>query len=140
MKILKNTVVIILSICLLLTFAGCAEKKDEYDSFEPVGVTVVESIGSTQYETSIDDKEITQKMWDVFANLELNLDERGEMGSSYIYMCFYNEDQSTLAIFTIYENGACCLGEDFSTFYTVYNGEDVYMELLDIYTDYSTEK
>ncbi len=139
MKILKNTVVLILSICLLLTFVGCAEKKDEYDSFEPVGVTVVESIGSTQYETSIDDKEIAQKMWNVFANLELNLDERGEMGSSYIYMCFYNEDQSTLAIFTIYENGDCCLGEDFSNFYTVYNGEDVYMELLDIYTDYSPE-
>lgn len=136
MKIFKKFVAIVLSICLLLTFVGCGESNDVYDNFEPAGVTVVESIGSTQYETSIDDKETAQKMWDVFANLELNLDKRGEMGSSYIYMCFYNEDQSTLAIFTIYENGSCCLGEDFSSFYTVYNGEEVFMDIYDIYTDY----
>lgn len=139
MKILKNTVILIISLCLLFNCVGCGQE-DELDSFEPVGVTVVESIGTTQFETNIDDPKIAKKMWDVFANLDINLDERGEMGSSYIYMCFYNEDQSTLAVFTIYENGVCCLGEDFSSFYKVYNGEDIYMQLLDIYTDYSPEK
>ncbi len=138
MKLLKNTVIFILGICLLLSFTGCGQK-DEYDSFDPVGVRVVESIGGTQLETVIDDEEIAKKMWNVFDTLTIDTEKRGEMGSSYIYMCFYSEDQSTLGIFTIYENGACCLGEDFSSFYTVYDGENVYMELLDIYTDYSPE-
>ncbi len=135
MKIFKNTIIFVLSICLLVSFVGCGEK-DEYDSFEPAGVLIVESIGGTQFETNIEDEELTKKLWDTFDNLYIDLEQRGKMGSSYIYMCFYNEDESTLAIFTIYENGACCLGEDFENFYTVQNGEDAYMEFAELYTDY----
>ena len=72
--------------------------------------------------------------------MEVGQPEDLRLGTAYIYMCFYNEDQSTLGIFTMYENGACCLGEDFKTFYTVDDGENVYLELCDLYTEYETNK
>lgn len=137
MKIFKNVLVIVISACLLLCMVGCG---DEYDNFKPVGVRVVESIAGSQYETLIDDAKTAQKMWKVFDTLVIDESTTAEMGTAYIYMCFYNEDQSTLGIFTIYENGVCCLGEDFKTFYTVEDGVNVYLELCDIYTAYEPDK
>ena len=137
MKTLKKLLSIVLCACLLFCIVGCG---DEYDNFDPVGVRVVESIGGSQYETVIDDAKTAKKMWKVFDPLYIDDTARAEMGTAYIYMCFYNEDQSTLGIFTMYENGACCLGEDFKTFYTVDDGENVYLELCDLYTEYETNK
>lgn len=134
MKVFKNIIALVLTVCLVVGLTGCGG--DEYDNFEPVGVQVVECIGGSQYETLIEDKEIAQKMWNTFQNINIDTDTEAEQGYSYLYMCLYNEDQSVLAIFTIYENGACCLGEDFQTFYTVTDGRDVYLDLCDIYTSY----
>lgn len=135
MKILKNALIFIVCLCLVVSCVGCGGQ-DVYDDFDPVGVYVVETLGENQIETNIDDEKIAKKMWKTFDNLYIDTEQRGRMGSSYIYMCFYNEDESTLAIFTIYENGACCLGEDFENFYTVTNGEDAYMEFYETYTDF----
>ncbi len=136
MKIFKNALAIVICLCLVLGLVGCG---DEYDNFDPMGVRIVESIGGIQYETVIEDKKTTQKMWKIFDTLVIDDETKAEMGAAYLYMCFYNEDQSTLGIFTIYENGACCLGEDFRTFYTVEDGENVYLELCNIYTDYAAK-
>ena len=136
MKIFKGAAAMIMCVCLMLGIVGCG---DEYDNFRPVGVRVVESIGGSQYETVIDDAKTAKKMWNVFDTLVIEEDKSAEMGSAYVYMCFYNEDQSALGVFTIYENGSCCLGEDFKTFYTVADGKEVYLELCDIYTAYEAE-
>ena len=136
MKILKNALTVIISICLVFCLVGCG---DEYDNFDPVGVSIVESLSGKQYETLIDDEKTAKKMWRIFDSLVVNDDAEAELGTAYIYMCFYNEDKSTLGIFTIYENGTCCLGEDFETLYTVNDGENVYMELCDIYTAYEAD-
>lgn len=136
---MKKILAIILTVCVLLCVAGCAEG-DVYDTFEPVGVQVVESVSGLQYETNITDKAVAKKMWNKFEGLEIDTEAKAEMGSAYIYMCFYNKDESALAIFTIYENGACCLGEDFKTFYTVDDGRKLYVDLCDIYTEYESER
>ncbi len=136
MKIFKSLLAIVISACLAFCMVGCG---DEYDNFDPVGVRIVESIGGSQYETVIDDAKTVKKMWKVFDTLVIDESTPAEMGTAYIYMCFYNEDQSTLGIFTVYENGACCLGEDFKTFYNVDDGENVYLELCDIYTEYEAD-
>ena len=139
MKNIKKILALVVAVCLMFCMTACGEG-DEYDNFDPVGVRVVETIGTAQFETVIEDKETTQKMWETFDQLSINTEKRAEMGSSYIYMCFYNEDESTLAVFTIYENGACCLGEDFSSFYEVYDGEEEFMKFYEIYTSYSPEE
>lgn len=139
MKNFKNTLVIILSMCLVFCMVGCAEG-DTYDNFNPVGVRVVESINGSQFETVVKDETIAKKMWEKFEGIVVDTEIRGEMGSAYLYMCFYDETQTTLGIFTIYENGSCCLGEDFKTFYTVEDGQKIYVELCDMYTDYVPEK
>lgn len=136
MKIFKNLLVIVISVCLVFCMVGCG---DENDKFNPVGVRVVESIGGSQYDTVIDDEKTVKKMWKVLDKLAIDESTTAEMGTAYIYMCFYNEDQSELGIFTVYENGACCLGEDFKTFYTVDDGENVYLQLCDIYTEYEDD-
>lgn len=138
MKIFKNVFAIVLSLSLIFCMVGCSEG-DEYDNFVPAGVCVVESINGAEFETMVEDAAVAQKMWDIFDDLMIDTDQRGEIGSAYLYMCFYNEDQSTLAIFTIYENGSCCLGEDFATFYTVDDGADIFVELCDIYTEYEAQ-
>lgn len=138
MKMLKSVFAVILSLSLILCMAGCAEG-DEYDNFVPAGVQIVECINGAQFETLVEDATIAQKMWDEFQGLTIDTEKRGEVGSAYLYMCFYNVDKSVLAIFTIYENGACCMGEDFSTFYTIDNGADIFARLCDIYTEYDAQ-
>lgn len=140
MKKLKNIIAIVLSLCIVFCVTGCSEETDPYDNFKPIGVYVVENMGSRQFESHIEDKELTQKMWQVVDKLNIDETKRGSMGSAYIYMCFYDENESTLGIFTIYENGSCCVGEEFENFYTVVDGENVFMEFYNLYTSYAPEK
>ncbi len=137
MKKIKSFFAIVLTLSLMFSIVGCAG--DEYDRFEPIGVQVIESIAGIQYEVKIDDPKIVKKMWSKFDLLTIDTEKEAEMGSAYLYLCFYDEAQSTLGIFTIYNNGVCCLGEDFETFYTVDDGEQVYLDFCDIYTDYVAE-
>ncbi|MBQ8741718.1 MAG: hypothetical protein IJY79_09255 [Clostridia bacterium] len=137
MKNIKKIIALLLIFCFVFCMAGC---KDEFDNFDPAGLRVVDCIRGTQYETNIDDEDMAKQLWEKFKSLDIDTETPSEMGTSYLYLCFYNEDQSTLGIFTIYDNGACCLGEDFETFYTVNDGMSAYMELCDIYTSYEAEE
>ena len=136
MNILKKSIALLLALCLMLWAVGCAEKYDEYDNFEPAGVYIVDCINGTQYKTDIADADYAEKMLDEFEKLDINTALDGEVGSSYLYMRFYNEDQSTLLIFTIYENGSCCLGEEYEDFYTVTGGRQAYIDLCEFYESY----
>ena len=51
-------------------------------------------------------------------------------------MEFYDEDKSTLLIFTIYDNGSCCLGREYEEFYTVEDGRQKYIDLCEFYEAY----
>ena len=75
-------------------------------------------------------------MFDEFDKLEVKTDEEGQIDVSYLYLRFYNEDLSTYIIFTIYENGSCCLGEEFEDFYKVENGRQAYVDLVELYESY----
>lgn len=137
MKILKGVISLIIVFSMMFCLGGC--DTDEFDGFVPTKVRVVDYLRGSQNEVVIEDSETTQKLWQRFKDLYIDTDTEGEMGSSYLYLCFYNDDQSTLAIFTIYDNGSCCLGEDFKTFYTVRNGYEEYNEMCNIYTNYDVE-
>ncbi len=134
MKKIKLAVSVILAFCLMLCLLGCAET-DEFEGFDPIGVRVVENVSGVTYQTDIDDKEYVDKLWNKFKRLDTDDYEDGEMGSSYIYMCFYDAEQ-TLAVFTMYNNGSCCLGEDFKTFYAIKNGVQAYLDFCEIHTEY----
>ena len=137
MKIFRKTITLILAICLSVCFAGCTEEVySDYDNFEPAGVYIVDLIGGTKYPTEITDAEYAQKIFDAFDALEINTEEEGEMDVSYLYLRFYNADKSTLVIFTIYENGSCCLGEEFDEFYKVTDGRQAYIDLCELYEAY----
>lgn len=139
MNCLKKSFALILTVCILLLTVGCGEKYSEYDDFKPSSVYVVDCISGTKYESLIDNSKSAKIILDAFKKLKINTDEEGEMGSSYLYLRFYDEDKSTMLIFTIYENGSCCLGEDFEEFYTVENGMQVYNDLCSLYGDYASE-
>lgn len=141
MKIFKKSVALILAICLCFCFVGCGAEEvySDYDNFEPAGVYIVDLIGGTKFPTTIDDPEFAQTLFDKFDSLEINTDEEGEIDASYLYLRFYNEDQSTLVIFTIYENGSCCLGEEFEEFYKVVDGRQAYIDLCELYESYLAE-
>ena len=130
MKTLKKGIALILVLCFVFCLAGCSE--DYFDGFEPASLRIVDCINNKKYEATIEDSETVDKMWEKFKSLDIDVDTTGEMGTAYLYMCFYNEDESKLAIFTIYSNGACCLGEDFTTFYTVNDGLSAYVDLCDM--------
>ena len=49
---------------------------------------------------------------------------------------FYDENEDTFLIFTIYENGSCCLGEDYEDFYKVTDGRQKYIDLCDLYSSF----
>lgn len=137
MNIFKKCAALILAICMIFCAVGCAEEEyDEYDNFDPVGVLVVDCIYGDKYETQIEDADYAKKMLDKFKELEINTEVEGEIGTAYLYLRFYDKGAATMLIFTIYENGSCCLGEDFTEIYTVTNGVRAYSELCEMYTEY----
>ena len=136
MNTLKKSIALFTAVLLTLFFVGCAEKHDEYDDFKPVGVYIIDRIGDEKYETDIDNADYAQKMLDEFKKLNIDTDAEGEMGSAYLYMRFYDENEDTFLIFTIYENGSCCLGEDYEDFYKVTDGRQKYMDLCDLYSSF----
>lgn len=138
MKTLKKFTALLLCICFVLCLSGCGN--DVYDNFKPAIVEIVDCIGGDRYEYVIEDEELAKKMWKKFDSLTINEDETADAGSAYLYLEFYNKDKSTKAIFTIYENGVCCLGDDYETFYTVEKGRTAYVELCEIYETYDPEQ
>ena len=138
MSIFRKTVAVVLALCLCFCLAGCLEEEyyADYDNFEPAGVYIVDLIGGEKFTTDIDDPEFAQTMFDAFDKLEIDTNKEGEMDVSYLYLRFYNEDYSTLIIFTIYENGSCCLGEEFKDFYKVKDGRQAYIDLCELYESY----
>lgn len=139
MKKIKIIFSILLAIGLLICTAGCAEA-DDFNGFDPTAVRVVEKAEGVQYDTTIEDKEVTQKLWNRFKEIDISEEPDGTIGSAYIYLCFYNDNDSRLGVFTLYDNGSCCLGEDFNTLYTVANGRETYLDLCDIYDEYVNSK
>lgn len=136
MNTLKKSIALFAAIFLTLFSVGCSEKYDDYDSFKPAGVYIVDRIGDEKYETDIDNADYAQKMLDEFKKLNIDTDTEGEMGSAYLYMRFYDENEDTFLIFTIYENGSCCLGEDYEDFYKVTDGRQKYIDLCDLYSSF----
>ena len=138
MKIFKKSIAVILALAVCLCFVGCSTGSgyDDYDDFEPAGVYIIDLIGGTKYPTNIDDPKFAQTMFDAFEALDIDTNTAGQIDASYLYLRFYNEDLSTYIIFTIYENGSCCLGEEFKEFYTVKNGRQAYIDLCELYESY----
>lgn len=138
MNCLKKSFALILTVCILLLTVGCGEKSyDEYDNFSPAGVYVIDCINGANYETNIEDADAAEKILSEFKKLDINTSVDGEMSTSYLYLRFYDEEKATFLIFTIYDNGACCLGEDFEEFYTVTGGRQAYIDLCDLYAEYT---
>lgn len=139
MNTFKKIIAILLALCFVFCIAGCEESYDAYDNFQPAGVLIVDCINGNEYETHIDDADFAEKMLNEFKKLDIDTDKEGELGSSYLYMRFYDENQSTLLIFTIYDNGSCCLGEEYYDFYTVTDGRQAYIDLCEFYESYNAE-
>lgn len=136
MKTTKVILSLIMVLCLSFCMTACGET-DEFDGFDPVGVLIIEKLNGQQIDTNIEDKKTTQKLWDMFKELDINDEEDGKMGSAYVYMRFYDEDVNNIAVFTIYDNGSCCLGEEFDVFYSVTEGTKAYLDFYDVYTEYA---
>ncbi len=138
MKKIRLALSALLAVCLTICLFGCSEpiESDGLDGFNPVGVVVVEKTAIGSYETQIDDLEVTQQLWERFRELEIVEDYSATMGSAYVYLCFYDESQNNLGIFTIYDNGSCCVGENFTTFYTVEDGVQAYLDFGNICEEY----
>lgn len=142
MNVLKKITVFLLAISIIFCTAGCAQKQNEYevyDNFKPASVLIVDCINGTKHETHIKDAKHADKMLNAFKELNINTNTEGEMGASYLYMRFYDVDRSTMLIFTIYDNGSCCLGEEFEDFYTVKDGRQKYIDLCELYEEYEAE-
>ena len=136
MNIFKKLIALLVTMCLLFCVTGCDERYEPYDSFNPAGVVIVDCINGNQYLKTIDDAEFADKMFVAYKKLKIDTDTEGELDSAYLYLEFYNKDKSTLLIFTIYENGSCCLGREYEDLYTVEDGRKKYVELCDIYESY----
>ncbi len=140
MKTLKKFTALLIGVCLVFCLVGCGDNDDVYDNFKPVGVEVIDCVRGDNYEIEIEDEDTAKKLWGIYRSLEIDEDPTAEMGTSYLYLRFYNKDKSVEAIFTIYENGACCLGKDYDTFYTVMDGSTAYIDMCEIYELYVAQQ
>ena len=138
MNIFKKSIALIMVICIAFCAVGCSQEViyPDYDNFEPAGVYINDFIGGEHYKKDINDPVFAKKLFEKFDSLEINTDQEGELDAAYVYLRFYNEDYSTLIIFSIYENGSCCLGEEFEDLYTVKDGRQAYIDLVKLYESY----
>lgn len=132
MNFLKKIATVLLVACMTVSLIGCGEKEVN-NTFTPAGVYIVDYINSKEYKYIIDDPEVAAQMWQKYSTLNIIEDETAQVDASYLFLRFYNEDVSAEVIFTIYENGTCCLGRDYQTLYKVENGRTAYVELVEIY-------
>lgn len=137
MNFFKKAITLLLALCLIICVVGCTERYELYDNFNPAGVQVIDCLNGTHYETLIDDAEFADKMLVAFKKLDIDTTTEGELGSAYLYMRFYDKHKSTFLIFTIYENGSCCLGEEYKELYTVRDGRQKYIDLCELYESYN---
>ena len=139
MKIFKKLTAMLLALCFVLCAVGCEEVYAPYDNFKPAGVLIIDCISGNEYETNIKNADFAEKMLKEFKKLDIDTETEGEIDSAYLYMRFYDESESTLLIFTIYENGSCCLGEEYEDFYKVADGRQAYIDLCEFYESYTGE-
>lgn len=131
MKVFTKIVAVLMAICMFVCLVGCTKEVD--NSFVPAGVYVIDYINETEYKYVIDDPEATAKIWQKYATLTMTEDATAEIDTSYLLLRFYNEDVSEEVVFTIYQNGTCCLGRNYDELYKVENGRTAYVELVELY-------
>ena len=134
MKLLKKSVAIIMILCMVLSFAGCS--KTTYSNFDPSYAYLVDAINGETYEYEILSEEVVDEMWTIFQNLELEESDTAEKGEAYVLIKFYDKDENTI-MFTIYNNGTCCLNRDYDVFYSSENGRSAYADLSKIFETYA---
>jgi len=130
MKFLKGIAITLSLVCVLM-LVGCGESNFSPDSFEMEYRT---SQSKTEVKASSDEK-LVNKVWKLCTGVSIDEAAEGEMGNEYIYVAFFNKNTEDYAVFTLYSNGACCLGEEFDVFYQLRDGEKIYKELLEIYNE-----
>lgn len=130
MKTLK-AIAITLVVVFTLLASGCGETNFSPNSMEmeqhASGVDVVVKASN--------DKKLTKNVWNLCTNVVIDETTEGEMGAEYIYVAFFSDKTKDYAVFTLYSNGSCCLGEEFDVFYEVKNGKEIYDELLEYYNE-----
>ena len=126
MKTLKKVAIILLVVCMSVCFFGCG---DEFDRFKAAGVYIIDYTGGNQYTYIIDHATDANAILDKVKELKYEEDETAQPSTSYLLFRFYNDDVSKEVLFTIYDNGTCCL----SRVYTVEKGKTAYIELARMY-------
>lgn len=134
MKILKKALVIIMVLCMVLSFAGCA--KVTYDNFDSKYAYLIDAINGETYEYEILSEEVVDEMWEIFQGVELEESDTAEIGEAYILIKFYDENENTI-LFTVYNNGTCCLNRDYDVLYASENGRTAYADLSKIFETYA---
>lgn len=136
MNCLKKIIVLLLVCCTAFCCVGCGDRLVRGDTnydLDIAGVYIEDYTGGRRYRYLIDDAKEAKQIFDAYLDLKIKDDPSAKAGASYITFRFYNEDVSEEALFTIYENGSCCIGRDYDTFYTVEKGRTAYMDLAELY-------
>ena len=131
MKYFKKIVAVLLVASMCISLVGCT--KEVSNSFVPAGVYIIDYINETEYKYVIDDVEATATIWQKYATLTMSEDDTAQIDTSYLFLRFYNEDLSEEVVFTIYQNGTCCLGRNYDQLYKVENGRTAYVDLVELY-------
>ncbi|MBQ2933949.1 MAG: hypothetical protein IJE02_05015 [Clostridia bacterium] len=131
MKYFKKIVAVLLVASMCISLVGCT--KEVGNSFVPAGVYIIDYINETEYKYVIDDVEATATIWQKYATLTMSEDDTAQIDTSYLFLRFYNEDLSEEVVFTIYQNGTCCLGRNYDQLYKVENGRTAYVDLVELY-------
>lgn len=134
----KAKSLILAFIAVLTVFAvGCTNS----DEFMPTNLEM-KTAGNSEY-TAVKvctDEKTVKKIWSLCTDILIDYDTEGEMGTEYVYVAFFDDDVNEYGVFTLYNNGSCCLAEDFDTFYKVKGGENLFEKLFDYYKQLPEEE
>lgn len=139
MKTFRKITIFLLVISTVFCFVGCGERftrsdrLSEAQEIDVAGVYIEDYTGGKRYRYLIDDKTDANEIFNEFLSFDYQEDSTAKAGASYILFRFYDKEWKKECVYVIYENGVCCIGRDYDTFYTIENGRTVYMDLADMY-------
>ena len=140
MRILKNAVLILLVLTSAFCFIGCDKRGERgaslsLDDFVVDNVYIEDYTGGRRYRYLVEDPDEAKAIFDKCTDLEFYEDPEAVVGASYILFRFQNKEVTKKVYFTIYENGTCCISDDYKTLYTIEKGRSAYIDLATMYEE-----
>lgn len=133
---MKKVAMIVIVVACFMCLASCSDSVEE-EPFFPDTIQMTQLLNSSFPVCVITESRTIERIWDLYSELtfEQKMEELGKDNVWSISVYFVDSRTGCGERFTIFQGGACWLGEDYETAYKIQDGERVYQDFLNYYQE-----